>query len=107
MTIITIGISILIREAALLIWDEKVRSFSLFHRQRSLLSISLFGAHISPQVLWVLGASALIMVLLTLFSNIRSTGRSMRACAANPVAAGPLRHPGEKPGDAGFHAFRR
>ncbi len=86
MTIITIGLSIIIREAALHLWDEKVRSLPYF-TGNEVSSISIMGAHISPQVLWVLGVSSLIMIILTLFFKYTLTGRSMRACSANPVAA--------------------
>ncbi len=86
MIIITIGLSILIREAALHIWDEKVRALPYF-TGNEITSIALFGAHFSPQVLWVLGTSALIVVFLNFFFSYTTTGKSMRACASNRIAA--------------------
>ena len=86
MIIITIGVSILLREAALHIWDEKVRSLRYFTGNET-SSIAMFGAHISPQVLWVLGVSAAIVALLSLFFKYTLIGRSMRACSANRTAA--------------------
>jgi branched-chain amino acid transport system permease protein len=86
MIIITIGLSILIREAALHIWDEKVRSLHFF-TGNEVSSIKIFGAFISPQVLWVLGTCAAIVVALNLFFKYSLTGRSMRACSANRTAA--------------------
>ena len=47
MIIVTIGLSILIREAALHIWDEKVHSLPYF-TGNEISSIRLFGAYISP-----------------------------------------------------------
>ncbi len=86
MIIITIGVSILLREAALHIWDEKVRSLRYFTGNET-SSIAMFGAHISPQVLWVLGVCAAIVALLAVFFKYTLIGRSMRACSANRTAA--------------------
>jgi len=86
MVIITIGLSIVIREAALNIWDEKVRSLPYF-TGNEISSIKLLGAYISPQVLWVLFTCAAIVICLNLFFSYTLTGRSMRACSANRTAA--------------------
>ena len=86
MIIITIGISILIREAALHIWGESVRSLPYFVGNE-ISSVSIFGARISPQVLWVIAVCAVIVALLTFFFKATSLGREMRACSANAVAA--------------------
>ena len=66
MIIITIGLSIMIREAALHIWDEKVHSLAYFSGNE-LSSINILGAYVSPQYLWVLGMSALIIIGLNIF----------------------------------------
>ncbi|MFH0921504.1 MAG: branched-chain amino acid ABC transporter permease [Fibrobacterota bacterium] len=86
MIVITIGLSILIREAALLIWDEKVRSLPFF-TGNEVSSVSLFGARVSPQVFWVLGVSTALVTALSLFFKFTLTGRAMRACAASRAAA--------------------
>ena len=86
MIIITIGLSIMIREIALHIWDEKVRSLPYFTGSE-VTSINILGAYISPQVLWVLGICGIIVFFLGLFFKFTLTGRSMRACAANITAA--------------------
>ena len=57
MIIITIGISIMIREAALLVWGQRVRALPYF-TGNEVSSISIGGARMSPQVLWTLGACA-------------------------------------------------
>ena len=49
--------------------------------------LSLFGAAVSRQMLWIAGVAALVMITLTLFFRRTLTGRAMRACAINPVAA--------------------
>ncbi len=86
MIIVTVGLSILISEAALHIWDEKVRSLPYFTGSE-ISSIRIFGAYISPQVLWVLGISSCIVVGLGIFFRFTTVGRSMRACASNMTAA--------------------
>ncbi|MEK6796906.1 MAG: branched-chain amino acid ABC transporter permease [Spirochaetota bacterium] len=86
MIIVTIGISILLKEAALHIWDEKVRSLRFFSGDET-SSVNIGGAFISPQVFWVLGVCALIVSLLTLFFRYTALGRSMRATASDPDAA--------------------
>ena len=86
MIIITIGISILIREAALTIWGEGVRSLPYFIGNE-ITTIGIMGARISPQVLWVVGSCGLMVLILSLFFRATSVGREMRACAANRKAA--------------------
>jgi branched-chain amino acid transport system permease protein len=86
LVIITIGVSILIRESMLHIWDEKVRTLRYFTGSE-VSSIKILGAFISPQVLWVLGISAVIVVGLNLFFRLTLVGRAMRACSDNRTAA--------------------
>lgn len=86
MIIVTIGLSILIREAALHIWDEKVRALPFF-TGTEVSSLGIFGARISPQVLWVLGVTLLISGGLFIFFRYTLTGRAMRACSENRTAA--------------------
>jgi branched-chain amino acid transport system permease protein len=84
--VITIGLSILMREAMLHIWDEKVRSLPYFTGTGT-STVPVFGAYVSPQVLWVLGVCAVIVAGLTLFFRFTRTGQAMRACADSPLAA--------------------
>jgi branched-chain amino acid transport system permease protein len=86
MIIVTIGLSILMREAALHIWDERVRSLPYF-TGGAVSSVRIFGAFISPQVFWLLGLGAGSVAALGLFFRVTLTGRSMRACSANADAA--------------------
>ena len=87
MIIVTIGLSILIREVALHVWDEQVRALRFFSGNE-ISSLDIFGARVSPQVLWVLGVTALIVTALFLFFRFSLTGKAMRACSANRNAAG-------------------
>jgi branched-chain amino acid transport system permease protein len=86
MIIITIGVSIVLREVALAIWGESVRSLPYFTGDE-VTSLAVGGVHVSPQVLWSLGTCVLIVVFLWFFFQHTSVGRQMRACAANRDAA--------------------
>jgi len=86
MIIITIGISILTREVALHVWDEKVRALPYF-TGTAVTSITIGGVHISPQVIWVIGICSLIVIVLNFFFSYTLLGRQMRACSSNRNAA--------------------
>jgi len=86
LVIITIGISILSREVAVHVWGESIRSLPYFVGNE-ITSISILGARISPQVLWVVAASGLMFICLGIFFKTTSVGREMRACASNRKAA--------------------
>jgi len=86
MIIITIGVSILVREVALHVWGESIRALPYF-TGTSVTSIKMGNVYISPQVLWVVGISAVAVVALSAFFNYTMLGRQMRACAANRDAA--------------------
>jgi len=84
--ILTIGLAILIQEASLHIWDEKVRSLPYF-TGNEVSSVSVLGASISPQVLWVLGTITVAVAALHGFLKYTLAGRAMRACSSSPEAA--------------------
>ncbi len=86
MIIITIGISIVVRELALLAWGESVRALPYFTGDE-VTSLSFGGVHVSPQVVWSLATCCLIVAFLWFFFQHTSLGRQMRACAANRDAA--------------------
>ena len=86
MIIVTIGVAILVREAALVVWGEGVRSLPYFTGDEA-TSISVGGVHLSPQVLWSLATCGVVVVALSLFFRFALLGREMRACAANRDAA--------------------
>ena len=86
MIIITIGVSILVREAALLVWGQQVRALPYF-TGNEVTSLAIGGARVSPQVLWTLGTCATLVVLVTAFFRWTMVGRQMRACASNREAA--------------------
>ena len=83
---ITIGVSILLRESALHIWGESIRSLPYFYGNE-ISTFSFGNIQVSPQVLWVLLTCLIMIVVLSLFFKLTPIGREMRACAANRTAA--------------------
>ena len=86
MIVITIGVSIILREAVLHIWDEKMRAMPPFSGDET-TSYEFLGAFFRPQSLWIIGAMVISVVVLEGFFRLTITGRAMRACADNRQAA--------------------
>ena len=86
MIVITIGLSLLIREGALAVWDEQIRALRFF-TGTEVSSLNILGARISPQVLWVLGVTLAVTAGLFFFLKFTLTGQALRACSENRRAA--------------------
>jgi branched-chain amino acid transport system permease protein len=84
MVIITIGGSILIRGIAMLIWGKDTHSVPPFSGDNP---ISLAGATILPQHLWIFGITMVAITANKLFFCYTITGKAMRACASNRKAS--------------------
>lgn len=82
--IITIGASILLRGLATLVWDKKIHRVPAFSGEAPL---QIAGATLLPQVLWVLGVSAVAVALLTWFFRRTLTGKAILAVSHNRLAA--------------------
>jgi branched-chain amino acid transport system permease protein len=83
--IITIGASIFMRGAAMLIWGKDTYALPAFSGSDPLY---IAGATILPQHLWILGVTVLIIIGSRIFFNYSIAGKAMRACSYNPLAAG-------------------
>lgn len=83
--IITIGASIFLRGAAMLIWGKDTHALPAFSSNDPLY---IAGATILPQHLWILGVTVLIIIASRIFFNYSIVGKAMRACSYNPRAAG-------------------
>ena len=81
---ITIAGSILIKGAAMFAWGKEARYLTHFSGDSP---ISLMGATIIPQTLWILGSLVIVVSGLAYFFNRTIVGKAMRACAHNPDAA--------------------
>jgi branched-chain amino acid transport system permease protein len=82
--IITIAVSILIKGFAMLFWGKESRHMRHFSGEES---ITVLGATILPQTLWIIGILIVVVVAFVYFFNHTMTGKSMRACAINRDAA--------------------
>ena len=82
--IITIGASILLRGLATLVWDKKIHRLPAFSGEAPL---AIAGATLVPQVLWVLGVSALAVAALTWFFRRTLAGKAILAVSHNRLAA--------------------
>jgi branched-chain amino acid transport system permease protein len=81
---ITIAGSIFIKGAAMFAWGKEARFLPHFSGETP---ITILGARVIPQTLWVLGSLALVVICLAYFFNRTLIGKAMRACAYNADAA--------------------
>lgn len=82
--IVTIGLSVVLRGSAKLVWGVDARAVKPFTGDHSLL---IGGAALQVQYLWVLGLTALAVIAVRLFFDRTLVGKAMQACALNPEAA--------------------
>lgn len=82
--IITVAASILFKGGAMFAWGKHTFSLPPFSGEKP---ISVLGATILPQTLWILGIMGATVALLIFFFGFTLTGKAMRACAANRTAA--------------------
>jgi branched-chain amino acid transport system permease protein len=82
--IITIGVALFLRGLAQLVWDKRIHSLPAFTGSEP---ITIGGATVLPQSLWVLGGAAVAVLALGWFFNRTLYGKAMRATAINPLAA--------------------
>lgn len=82
--IITIGVSLFLRGGAQVLWDKRIHTLPAFGGSAP---ITVGGASIVPQSLWVLGGTALAVLALGWFFDRTLFGKAMRATAHNPLAA--------------------
>jgi len=84
MILATLAAQIVVERATLMIAGDQPRTFSGF---TSAAPWKVGGVAISPQLLWIAGASLFLVGALALFFKRTRTGRAMRACAINREAA--------------------
>jgi branched-chain amino acid transport system permease protein len=82
--IITVGASIFMRGVACRIWGPNERVVAAFSGETP---IAIWGAHTTPQGLWVLGATLVVALAVWLVFEFTVIGKAMRACAINARAA--------------------
>jgi len=84
MILLTIAISLLIENLALLKWGGYGLAVPPFTGEKSLW---LGGVAIPPQTLWVVGITAAVLLALYLLNNKTLLGKQMTATATRPAAA--------------------
>ncbi len=84
LVIITVGASIFMRGLAGIIWGPNEHAVPAFSGEQA---ITVGGAFITPQSLWVLGATVVVALAMWAVFEYTLVGKAMRACAINPVAA--------------------
>jgi branched-chain amino acid transport system permease protein len=84
MVIITIGASILIRGMVMLAWGKDTKALPSFSGNTP---ISVAGATLLPQHLWIFAVTLLVIIGSRLFFHHTISGKAMRACSFNRRAA--------------------
>ena len=84
MILITIAVSIILKGFAMVSWGKDSHPLEPF---TSAEPIRIWGAVIVPQILWVIGITMVVVLLLTYFYKFTLTGKALRACAINRDAA--------------------
>ncbi|ABQ26317.1 branched-chain amino acid ABC transporter permease [Geotalea uraniireducens] len=84
LVIITIGASIFIRGLAMLLWGKDTHALPSFSGNDP---ISVAGATILPQHIWIFAITLLVIIANKLFFYYTISGKAMRACAFNRRAA--------------------
>lgn len=97
--IITVGVSIIIRGVALLIWGATPYSLPEFTPGAPL---TVMGAIVSRQRLWIMGATIMVVALLYYLLERTLLGKALRACSINQLAASFM---GIGPGQTSLFAF--
>ena len=99
LTIMTIGLSILIRGGVVTAWGSDPMSVPAFSGDSPL---HIAGISILPQELWLIGALLATMLATVLFFQRTMIGLALRASAANPLGASYM---GIDPAALGLVAF--
>ena len=82
--IATIGMSIVLRTVAMLIWGKEALSLPHFFGDKPIV---IFGATILPQQVFIIMVTVVLVVAMQLFFRFTVTGKAMLASSMNPAAA--------------------
>jgi len=84
MIIVTIGVSILIRGIAMMLWGKDTFGLPSFSGSKP---ITFFGASLMPQSLWIFGVTIVLLLALKLFFSVSIYGKGMLACSYDRKAS--------------------
>ncbi len=79
-----IGAGVCIRSFAQVGWGSEFQLFPSFSKEKP---IEIFGAMLHPQILWILGITVLLFIVLYFFFERTIQGKALRACSMNRLAA--------------------
>ncbi len=82
--LITIAVSIILKGLAMVGWGKDSYPLEPFSGAEP---IQIWGAAILPQILWVIGITMVVVLLLTYMFRFTMLGKALRACAINREAA--------------------
>ena len=82
--IATVGASFVFATGAMLIWGRDAVTLPAFSGENP---ISVGGATVVPQTLWVVGLTIVIVIALQLFYRKSLFGKAVRACSVDATAA--------------------
>jgi branched-chain amino acid transport system permease protein len=82
--IITIGLSMIVRGLALVLWGTDPLVMQPF---TSGGPVTILGGNLMPQEFWVLGATAVVVTALYIFLDKTVMGKAFRACVINSLGA--------------------
>lgn len=83
-TLLTIGLAITTKSLVMLLLGKNPNGYPAFSGETP---VHLGGAAIHPQILWIVGLTAVLMVAIQLFFSRTLLGRALRATAADRDAA--------------------
>lgn len=83
LVVASLGFGVVLRGAALLIWGKDPLSLPSFNPG----TFTLLGARLDHQTLWIWGTTIVALAAVTVLFRYTTTGKAMRACAINPIAA--------------------
>jgi branched-chain amino acid transport system permease protein len=83
MVVVTLGFGLVLQGLALRIWKEDPLRAEPFTAG----VFQFLGARLGNQVLWVWGATALVLAGVVALFRLTRVGRAMQACSINPTAA--------------------
>jgi len=81
--IASVGVALIVRNLIRVLWGPD----NQYYRQGIQFPIRWYGLRIKPDHLWILGAAAVLVLLVHLFLRYTRVGKAMRAMADNPELA--------------------
>jgi branched-chain amino acid transport system permease protein len=83
--VMTVAISLTLRGLALVIWGKESHVLKPFSAGNP---IQVLGATLLPQVIWIIGITVVMLLIIWFFFEKTTLGIAMRACAENRLGAG-------------------